>query len=175
MDNMDKKQVFEAMLRNNEEHYIKTLESFVRVYPKIFYRTVLSTGGKIYIYDLTGYKSSYFYSEYTFTIKADLWYKKREIDRVPTFCITIDIPASDLDAIAPYVLNKCKDKSIDDYINKQTGIYETKKGTWFDKLVSKATKVNINVNYKLLFLPSQQILEDFRQFFGLILERMQKI
>lgn len=160
--------ILNAILRNNEGYYMETLQTLIQTCPKIFRNAVLSSGGKIRIYDMTSFDN-----EYTFTITVK-WPQENLIvaPTTPMFIIRIDI--TDMNEIAPYVLGHCTDKFIVDFIKKKTGVCEMKKGRkWFDKIVAKAKRMSITVSYDYPFAsPEKKILDDFQEFFGNILRRM---
>jgi len=163
------KQIFKAIVMNNEEYYIKTLEDLIRTRPEIFYEAVLSAGGEIYVFD---FYTLFLKEEYKVITKANLWFWKKD-DHALRIKISVCINKSDLIEIVPYVLYNCTNTYITKWIEKKTNVHETKEGTWFDKLVQKSKEVEIKFLYEPSYHTNDTTPKNPEEFFGDILRRMQ--
>jgi len=164
------KQVFKAIVLNDEEYYIKTLESLVLTYPKIFYDAVVSERGEIGVSEFVRSWND----DFRVTVKANLWFWKKEYNRCTLeIDIKVYISKTDFFEIVPYVQNGCRNKLVSYLMKMEVGIHELKQGSWFDKIMEKGkdVRININIGYPSFF--RETVSEGFQKFFENILRRLE--
>lgn len=166
------REIFTAIMKNDEEHYMKTMESLIKSRPEVFYDVVLSAGGKIYVFDFIS--ATFSNKEYVVIVKADLFFCKKR-DSFLRVRIKIYINKPDLIEIAPYVLNTDIVDIISKSIKKETNVNETKEGPWFDKII-KGRKVEIEARYERpYFWYDEANPKSLEEFFGEILMSLMRM